>query len=166
MDDGPALVKMASSLFNAGYGTAIGSGLYQGQAALNTGALARPSARKALLLLSDGNNDYPPDPVAAAAAARAAGTEVFIVAVGAKRNMTALEAMASPPIREHLFESEDYQGLLAALHNATSALCDRYVCVDEAVCVPAPPGHTGVPLGVCNATCHPPAAEQPVVASL
>ena len=45
--------------------------------------------------------------------------------------------------------SEQYDMLLNALHNATSALCDRYQCVDQAVCEPAQPGHSGVPLSEC-----------------
>ena len=70
MDNKPALISTAKSIFNIGYGTAIGAGIDMGQTALHTGALARPKARKVLLLLSDGNNNFAPDPVERAAAAR------------------------------------------------------------------------------------------------
>ena len=162
MEDKATLLHTAKSLFNAGYGTAIGAGINAGQAVLHAGPLARPSARKVMLLLSDGNNNFPPDPVSAAAAARAAGTEIYIVAVGHKRNESALAAMASRPVSQHLFQSSDFADLLTALQNATSAVCDRYVCVDDAVCMPAPAGHSGVPWSSCNATCHPALAEEEV----
>lgn len=154
MDDGLKLVTMAKNMFNAGYGTAAGAGIKQGQLALHAGPLARPAARKVMIVLSDGNSNFPPDPIASAAAARRAGTEIYIVAVGHHRNVTALQAMASAPISLHLFQAEAYSDLLAALHNATSSVCDRYVCEDQAVCVPAPPGTHGLPLAQCKTTCH------------
>ena len=155
MDDKTALITMAKSLFNAGYGTAIGAGILEGNVALHAGALARPAARKVILLLSDGNNNFPPDPISAAVDTRAGGTEIYAVAVGQQRNTSALEAIVSAPTAQHLFMAEEYSSLLAALRNATSAMCDRYVCVDEAVCEPAQTGDHGITLAQCQVACHP-----------
>ena len=155
MDDKAALITMAKSMFNAGYGTAIGAGITVGQGALYSGALARPAsqAAKVLLVLTDGNNNFPPDPVAAAQAARAAGTVIYVLGVGHKFNQTQLQAIASEPTSEHLYMADDFTGLLAALHNVTAHLCASWHCVDNSVCLQGPPGAHMVPLDVCRASC-------------
>ncbi len=90
------------------------------------------------------------------AQAKAAGTLLYVVGVGHKLNLTELALVASPPAAEHLFLADDFDALLAALHNATARLCGAYYCETDDVCRQGAPSPKGMTREECLATCkHP-----------
>ena len=114
-------VETAIDGLSAGGSTNIEGGVITAQNELETGTNARSSARKIMVVMSDGNAnvdddqsaDANDDPTEEAQDAKDAGTELFTVGFGSFDTST-LEAMASDPVNAHFFPAADEQELIDA----------------------------------------------------
>lgn len=101
--------------------TDIQEGIALAQGELAAGA--RSGVPRALIVLTDGAHNQPGDEVAEAEAARAAGTEIFAIAVGSGPDLGQLGAIASDPDSEHVFSVGDFEALVTILDPLVQVVC-------------------------------------------
>jgi hypothetical protein len=95
-------VKAAIDTLFARGATAIGGGINAAQGEL-TGPRHISGNSQAMVVLSDGFNNSGKDPLAAAFNAKAAGTEIFAIALGSFSDTGLMMAVASDPDETHYF---------------------------------------------------------------
>jgi hypothetical protein len=101
--------------------TDIQEGLYLAQDQIARRGRGAPVPR-AIVLLTDGYDNEPGDPVAEAASAKGAGTVIYVVAVDSSY-MTMINAIASDPDDQYVFEVTGLQQLVSALYELADATC-------------------------------------------
>jgi uncharacterized protein YegL len=95
-------IKAAIAALTSGGATAIGDGINLAQTEL-TGPRHLAANAPAMVVLSDGMNNSGSDPATEAANAKAAGTEMFSIALGPGADVPLMQGIASAPLATHYF---------------------------------------------------------------
>ncbi|MFQ5733758.1 MAG: VWA domain-containing protein [Planctomycetaceae bacterium] len=114
-----AMNKITNSYFNGN--TAIGEGIRRGNQALADPKNARPFARKAMVLLTDGVHNTGVSPSVAANEALAQGVVIYTITFGTSADQTAMKAVASTTGGKH-YHAPDQAALVAAFREIALSL--------------------------------------------
>ena len=87
-------------------------------------AHSRPSAFKALVILTDGEWNQGPSPLNETAAMKKEGVHIFTVAVG-EASTPNVQALASTPLSKYYFNVTTELQLPSILHKMVGAMCTR-----------------------------------------
>ncbi|NDJ62965.1 MAG: VWA domain-containing protein, partial [Chloroflexi bacterium] len=120
-DDPVAVINTINTFPKAGGGTNLAAAIQvpQDEIVLN----GRPTAARAIIVLTDGVGNI--NPAAAANAAKAAGTFIFSVGVGSGVDVPTLNLMASDPDADFVYLAADFnalQNLVIAINNIACTL--------------------------------------------
>jgi len=122
LDTNHAATKAAISRLYASGSTAIGSGVYAGQALITS--RGRATAHHVMILLSDGYSNAGPNPITAAVSAKSAGTEIFSIGLGSWTDEATLRAVASPPASTHYYNAPTSNELAGIYQRITTQLAN------------------------------------------
>jgi hypothetical protein len=118
----PAAVQAAVASMEQIIGvTDIQEGLLLGQALLNDDG--RDGVPHVMVLLTDGEHNEPGDPYAEADSAKAAGTEIFAIAVGNGPKLEQLNSIVTEPVDGHVISVDDFSALVTILQPLVEVVC-------------------------------------------
>ena len=113
--------------YTGGY-TAIGPALATAEEGVfRTGAGARPLSQgipRVLILMTDGKSNVGVSPEIPADRLKASGVNIFVIGVGGGLRINELQEISSRPLRDHLYELENFDDYAALVNRMRAVSCD------------------------------------------